>query len=116
MEPFSKNPWEIKLSREVLCAQGILNEVSKSACRWTGKARMGLLVGILVSSPVAMTRYFARNNLRVYLGLQVLENIAYPGGRSMVGCRSMAGGCPSPHMLVDKKHGACEHARSRLGL
>lgn len=43
LEPFSKTAWEIKLSRNVVCAQGILNEVSISACRWTGNARMGSL-------------------------------------------------------------------------
>lgn len=41
----AKNPWKIKLNRSVLCAQGILNEVSKSACSWTSKAGMGAPCG-----------------------------------------------------------------------
>lgn len=85
LEPFSKTAWEIKLSRNVVCAQGILNEVSKSACRWTRKARMGLLVGILVSSPVAMTRYFIRSNLWVYLGLQVFREYSLPWRKKLGG-------------------------------
>lgn len=83
----AKNPWKIKLNRSVLCAQGILNEVSKSACSWTSKAGMGLLVGILVSS-VAMTRFFTRSNLQI--GLPSFREYSLPwrkehGGRQIHG-------------------------------
>lgn len=87
LESFSKSPWEIKLSRsEVLYAQGIQKEVSKSACSWTSRVRMRLPMTELVSSLVANS-YLIRSNWRVCLGLQVLGSIVHHGGKSRIGGR-----------------------------